>query len=284
VLDLLRTFKPRAKAGTSNQAAFTFIDLFAGIGGLRLGFETIGGKCVFTCEWDRYSQATYRANFPDDDHEIAGDIRDVDLSDILAHDVLLAGFSCQPFSIAGVSKKNALHRPHGFACEAQGTLFFHLAKIIEHCKPRTFLLENVKNLVNHDQGHTFRTIHDILHKQLGYRVQSRIVDAKPWVPQHRERIFTAGFHPDAEDSGFTFDNMEIPNALARPKLKDIHHPESGEEESDHPFTGKRRSKVADKYMLRDHLWRYLRDYAKKHRAKGNGFGFGLFGIVSRGVV
>ena len=166
VLDLLRTFRPPHSHEDSAPAAFTFIDLFAGIGGLRRGFDAIGGRCVFTCEWDRYSQQTYRANFPNDPHPIAGDITKVDEVRIPSHDLLLAGFPCQPFSIAGVSKKNALNRPHGFACEAQGTLFFDVARIIRHHRPKVFLLENVKNLVNHDRGRTFRVIHDVLTKEL----------------------------------------------------------------------------------------------------------------------
>lgn len=277
VLDLLRTLRPAGKSGRTDRHAFTFIDLFAGIGGLRRGFEPIGGKCVFTCEWDKYSQQTYRANFPKDDHEIAGDIREVKFEDIPAHDVLLAGFPCQPFSIAGVSKKNALQRPHGFACEAQGTLFFHLAKIIKHHQPRVILLENVKNLVNHDRGQTFKTIYDILHNQLGYRIECKVIDAKPWVPQHRERIFIVGFHEDTPDTGFSFDDMVIPDSMSGPKLETILHPENGSEPLEKPYTAGRWAKVSDKYTLTDHLWRYLRNYAEKHRQKGNGFGFGLFG-------
>ncbi|TIP19597.1 MAG: DNA (cytosine-5-)-methyltransferase, partial [Mesorhizobium sp.] len=151
-------------------------------GGLRRGFEPIGGKCVFTSEWDTYSQKTYRANFPNDDHEIAGDIRLVTSEEIPPHDLLLAGFPCQPFSIAGVSKKNALNRPHGFACEAQGTLFFDVARIIRDRQPKAFVLENVKNLVNHDKGRTFRVIYEVLTKELGYHVDKRVLDAKSWVP------------------------------------------------------------------------------------------------------
>jgi DNA (cytosine-5)-methyltransferase 1 len=155
----------------TRQSAFRLIDLFAGIGGLRRGFEAIGGKCVFTSEWDRYAQRTYLANFPDDEHEIAGDVRAILVNAIPAHDVLLAGFPCQPFSIAGVSKKNALGRPHGFLCAAQGTLFFDVAQIIAHHRPPAFVLENVKNLERHDRGRTFATIVDVLENELGYHVQ-----------------------------------------------------------------------------------------------------------------
>ena len=140
-----------------SQPAFRFIDLFAGIGGMRRGFEPLGGKCVFTSEWNKYAQLTYKANY-DCDHEIAGDIMQIPADEIPPHDLLLAGFPCQPFSIAGVSKKNALKQPHGFRCEAQGTLFFDVARIIEAHRPRAFFLENVKNLANHDKGRTFRVI------------------------------------------------------------------------------------------------------------------------------
>jgi DNA (cytosine-5)-methyltransferase 1 len=274
VLDLLRTLKPACNDQAAPSPAFTFIDLFAGIGGLRRGFEAIGGQCNFTCEWDRYSQETYRANFPNDTHTIAGDIRQVKEDDIPEHDVLLAGFPCQPFSIAGVSKKNALNRPHGFACEAQGTLFFELARIIQHHRPKVFLLENVKNLVNHDRGGTFRVIHDVLKNQLGYNIDFRVINAKSWVPQHRERIFIAGFR---DETDFTFETLEIPNPLQGPKLATILHPEDGSEKPDKHYTAGRTAKVSDRYTLTNHLWTYLRNYAEKHRLAGNGFGFGLFG-------
>jgi len=274
VLDLLKTLKPASRDRQTKSSAFTFVDLFAGIGGLRRGFETIGGKCVFTCEWDKYSRQTYCANFPDDRHEIAGDIRTVNAADIPAHDVLLAGFPCQPFSIAGVSKKNALNRPHGFACETQGTLFFDVERILEHHRPRAFLLENVKNLVNHDQGRTFRVIHEVLTKKLNYNIDWKVLDAKPWVPQHRERIFIAGFR---DGTDFSFSDMAVPDPLKGPKLGKILHSENGREKPERPFTAGRQAYVADKYTLTDHLWRYLRNYAEKHREKGNGFGFGLFG-------
>jgi DNA (cytosine-5)-methyltransferase 1 len=275
VLDLLRTFKPANEdEDESEKPAFSFIDLFAGIGGLRRGFEAVGGKGVFTCEWDRYSQETYRANFPHDSHPVHGDIRTLQEADIPSHDVLLAGFPCQPFSIAGVSKKNALNRPHGFACEAQGTLFFELARIIKHHRPRVILLENVKNLVNHDRGVTFRIIHDVLAKELGYHIDWRVLDAKSWVPQHRERIFIAGFR---DETDFVFDEMKVPDVLAGPKLSSILHSENGTEKPDRHFTSGRQAYVSEKYTLSDHLWRYLRDYAEKHREKGNGFRFGLFG-------
>lgn len=273
VLELLRTLKPTASDGVRHPA-FTFIDLFAGIGGLRRGFEAIGGVCRFTCEWDRFSQKTYLANFPNDKHEIAGDIRELQEDEIPAHDVLLAGFPCQPFSIAGVSKKNALNRPHGFACETQGTLFFDLARIIRFHRPKAFLLENVKNLVSHDKGRTFSVIRDVLEKELGYKIDYKVIDAKPWLPQHRERIFIVGFR---DQTDFTFENFCVPDPSKGPKLATILHPENGSEAPDMHYTVGRLAKVSEKYTLTEHLWTYLKNYAEKHRLAGNGFGFGLFG-------
>jgi DNA (cytosine-5)-methyltransferase 1 len=243
--------------GPGYRASFTFIDLFAGIGGLRLGFESAGGECVFTSEWDKYAQQTYRANFPGDGHEIAGDIRAIRAGDIPEHDMLLAGFPCQPFSIAGVSKKNALNRPHGFACDTQGTLFFEVQRIIKDKRPKAFLLENVKNLVNHDKGNTYRTIMNVLKNELGYFVSDRVINARSWVPQHRERILIAGFR---EECGFSLANLEIPDPAKGPKLGAVLD-----------------KSVPEKYTLTSHLWNYLQRYAEKHQAKGNGFGFGLVG-------
>lgn len=254
--------------------AFRFIDLFAGIGGLRRGFEPLGGKCVFTSEWDKYSAATYRANHPHDDHEVSGDITGIEAADIPEHDLLLAGFPCQPFSIAGVSKKNALGREHGFACEAQGTLFFDVARIIAHHRPRAFLLENVKNLVNHDKGRTFEVIRRVLTDELGYDIHWKVIDARSWVPQHRERIFIAGFREPAD---FSFADMPLPDPLHGPRVGSILHPEDGSEAPEKPFTEGNIGRVSARYSLSDHLWQYLQDYAAKHRARGNGFGFGLVG-------
>lgn len=256
-----------------SRGRFRFIDLFAGIGGLRKGFEPIGGRCVFTSEWDRFCQETYRANFTCD-HDIAGDIRAVDVADIPSHDVLLAGFPCQPFSIAGVSKFNALKRQHGFRCETQGTLFFDVARIIEHHRPKAFLLENVKNLVNHDRGRTFDIIRRTLEEDLGYRVSYRVIDARSWVPQHRERIFMVGFR---EPNGFTLDDLDMPDPSGGPRLGSVLHREDGSEPADPRFTEGPSGKVLSKYTLSDHLWNYLQEYAERHRRKGNGFGFGLCG-------
>jgi len=258
-----------------NSPAFTFIDLFAGIGGLRKGFESIGGKCLFTSEWDRFSQLTYMANFRDE-HAIAGDITKIEAADIPCHDVLLAGFPCQPFSLAGVSKKNSLGREHGFKCETQGTLFFDVARIIEHHKPKVFLLENVKNLQSHDKGRTFEVIKKTLTEELGYHIDYVVLDAKGFVPQHRERIFIAGFR---EDTGFRFSNFDFPKPEDGPTLASILH--NSEEIPEDPYTLRDlltgELKVNDKYTLSDKLWKYLQAYAEKHRQKGNGFGFGLVG-------
>jgi DNA (cytosine-5)-methyltransferase 1 len=204
--------------------------------------------------------------------KIAGVIPELAERDVPEHDVLLAGFPCQPFSIAGVSKKNALGRPHGFACEAQGTLFFDVARIIAHHRPKAFLLENVKNLVSQDKGNTFRVIHDALVRELGYNVQYRVIDAKPFVPQHRERIFLVGFR---EDTAFDFADLMLPPKSKWPKLKRILHPEDGSEREEPPYTEGPKAAVSPKYTLTDHLWNYLQRYAEKHRAKGNGFGFSM---------
>ena len=241
-----------------SQGSFNFIDLFAGIGGLRLGFESIGGHCVFTSEWDTKAQETYSRNFRDN-HPIGGDVRQYSEHPQLIpdHDLLLAGFPCQPFSIAGVSKKNALGRPHGFLCDTQGTLFFDTAQIIAHHRPTAFVLENVKNLERHDGGKTFATIMNVLENELGYHVQKRVISSHHWVPQKRERIFIVGFR---EKSEFNLDALELPDD--DPKLGSVL--QSHDE-------------VDPKYTLTPRLWEYLQGYKAKHEAKGNGFGFGLFG-------
>lgn len=244
------------KRSKKEDGEFTFIDLFAGIGGLRRGFEKIGGKCVFSCEWDKYSRATYTRNYPGT-HDFGSDVRDYSKEPELVpkHDVLLAGFPCQPFSLAGVSKKNALGRPHGFLCDTQGTLFFDLAQIIAHCRPKAFLLENVKNLESHDGGKTFATITNVLKNELNYDVHTRVVSSEPWVPQKRERIFIVGFR---EKSKFNFDELQIPTT--KPTLGSILE-----------------EKVDPKYTLTPHLWAYLQAYKEKHAKAGNGFGCSVFG-------
>ena len=256
------------------KGSFDFIDLFAGIGGLRTAFEKIGGSCVFTSEWDSYAQKTYAENFQDG-HTIAGDITQLQAADIPDHDVLLAGFPCQPFSIAGVSKKNALGKAHGFACETQGTLFFDVARIIEAKRPRAFLLENVKNLVSHDKGRTFDVIRRTLTEVLGYHIHYRVIDGAHFVPQHRERILIVGF---CELVAFDFDAISLP-PKGQHKLGEILHRTDGSEPvlqwDDDRFFDHKEKRVQEKYTLTNNLWLYLQNYAAKHKAKGNGFGFGL---------
>lgn len=241
---------------------FKFIDLFAGIGGIRLAYQNLGGKCVFTSEWNNFAKKTYEANFGEVPF---GDITKISETFIPDHDVLLAGFPCQPFSIAGVSKKNALGRKHGFLDETQGTLFFDIARILKHKRPKAFMLENVKNLVSHDKGNTFKVIKNTL-LELGYTVHHKVLDGKFYVPQHRERIIIVGFRSDlfGEDVPFYF--PEPPEADMR--IRDILE-----------------KKIENKYTLSDKLWLYLQNYAAKHKAQGNGFGFGLTDLngVSRTI-
>lgn len=254
--------------------SFTFIDLFAGIGGIRLAFEKEGGKCVYTSEWDTYAQRTYAVNFPSDE-PIAGDITVEKIERIPEHDILLAGFPCQPFSIAGVSKKNSLGREHGFLDKTQGTLFFDVARIIAAKKPQAFVLENVKNLCSHDKGRTYETIMNVLENDLKYNVYTQIIDGQHFVPQHRERIVIIGFDKKVD---FSWDMLNLPEK-GMIKMNSILHRTDGTEpfiphDADQYFDHKRNC-VLKKYTLTDNLWEYLQRYAKKHKAKGNGFGFGL---------
>jgi len=256
---LLQVIEERHSASVETGRSFRFIDLFAGIGGLRKPFQEIGGQCVFTSEWDRFCQRTYGANYVDDpaEHRLVGDIREYSSEPyrIPEHDVLLAGFPCQPFSIAGVSKKNSLGRPHGFLCDTQGTLFYDVAEIIRYHQPSVFMLENVKNLERHDGGRTFSTIMHVLKEELGYEVHHRVINSAPWVPQKRERIFIVGFR---QKSLFSFDTLSIPDST--PVLGDILEEE-----------------VSSKYTLSPKLWKYLKDYRAKHEKAGNGFGYSLCG-------
>lgn len=275
---------PKASV-TPENCRFCFIDLFAGIGGIRKGFEEIGGLCVFTSEWDKEASRTYRANYDCSVpwHRFNSDIREVTLSDkpevskeeayehirsvIPPHDVLLAGFPCQPFSIAGVSKKRSLGRATGFEDQAQGTLFFDTARIIAARRPAVFVLENVKNLKGHDKGRTFKVIMETL-DELGYAVADahydgsrdpKIIDGQNFLPQHRERIVLVGFRRD----------LNIGENFSLANIKDLipeRVPELGELLEKNPDP---------KYILTVHLWEYLFNYAEKHRSKGNGFGFGL---------
>ena len=232
---------------------FRFVDLFAGIGGFRVALEKLGGSCVFSSEWDRYAQKTYKAWF---NETPAGDIRKIKPSDIPDHDILAAGFPCQPFSIAGVSKKKSLGQAHGFKCVTQGNLFFQLATIIGIKRPPVLFLENVKNLKSHDKGRTWAVITDTL-ESLDYWVFSKTIDASGWVPQHRERIYIICFDKKVFRERPPFEFPQPPDGAA-PRLSDILD-----------------TSPDRKYTLTDHLWNYLQEYAERHRAKGNGFGFGL---------
>ncbi|EBH9978195.1 DNA cytosine methyltransferase [Salmonella enterica subsp. arizonae serovar 40:z36:-] len=280
----LKTLLPTPPAHHPHYA-FRFIDLFAGIGGIRRGFEAIGGQCVFTSEWNKHAVRTYKANYFCDplEHRFNEDIRDITLSHregvgddeaaehirqyIPQHDVLLAGFPCQPFSLAGVSKKNALGRAHGFACETQGTLFFDVVRIIDARRPALFVLENVKNLKSHDQGNTFRIIMQTL-DELGYDVADaadngpddpKIIDGQHFLPQHRERIVLVGFRRDLNlKTDFTLRNIARCYPPRRPALAELLEPV-----------------VEAKYILTPVLWKYLYCYARKHQARGNGFGYGM---------
>lgn len=260
-------------ASATSKASFRFIDLFAGIGGIRLAFEAIGGECVFTSEWDGYAQKTYAENFPGI-HPINGDITGIHEEDIPDHDVLLGGFPCQPFSIAGVSKKNALGRAHGFADETQGTLFFDVARIIDRKRPKAFMLENVKNLQSHDKGRTFDVILRTLRDELGYQVFHKVIDGAHFVPQHRERIIIVGFKDPVI---FDWDMVDLPQK-GEHRLGSILHGTTGEpliDSDGNEYYDHANCKVPDKYTLSDKLWAYLQNYKKKHQEAGNGFGFGL---------
>jgi DNA (cytosine-5)-methyltransferase 1 len=250
--------------------SFRFIDLFAGIGGLRKSMESINGKCVFTSEWDKYAQQTYMANFIDN-RPIMGDICKISANEIPNHDVLVAGFPCQPFSIAGVSKKNSLGRSHGFSDETQGTLFFDILRILKHHRPAAFLLENVKNLKSHDKGRTFEIIKQKLTNELGYTLDTIVVDAAHFVPQHRQRMIMVGFRSEV---GFNFEKLNLP-PRGSVVMKNILHTENGFEDPEGHYTIGHDAKVNSKYILSDKLWNYLKSYAAKHKAAGNGFGYGL---------
>lgn len=238
---------------SKEQGGFTFIDLFAGIGGMRIAYERAGGKCVYSNEWNKYSQMTYFLNFNDMPD---GDITKVNEYDIPNHDILVAGFPCQPFSIAGVSKKNSMGRATGFEDKTQGTLFFDVCRIIQAKRPKAFMLENVKNLRSHDHGRTYKIIMESL-DELGYEVFDQILDGQNYVPQHRERIVIVGFDRKryGSDIGFHFDLTPVE---PKPVMKNILE-----------------EHVDDRFTLSDHLWEYLQQYAAKHKAKGNGFGYGI---------
>jgi DNA (cytosine-5)-methyltransferase 1 len=242
------------------KSGFTFVDLFAGIGGFRLGLEAAGGKAIFTNEWDKYAAETYRAWFHE--REISTeDIRNLNpKTDIPSHDVLSAGFPCQPFSIAGVSKKKSLGRPHGFSDLQQGNLFFQVCDVIDAKRPKVVLLENVKNLISHDEGKTWKIIVEAL-TVLGYKVNFRVINAAGWVPQNRRRVFIVALNKKHFNKQI-IDSFQFPEEPTdKPKLSSILE-----------------VKVPDKkYMLTDNLWNYLKIYADRHKARGNGFGYKLYG-------
>jgi len=223
---------------------FTFIDLFAGVGGFRIAMQNLGGKCVFSSEIDKYAKKTYEVNFGEVPF---GDITKIKEKDVPEHDILCAGFPCQAFSIAGKRK--------GFADETRGTLFFDIARIIKEKKPKAFFLENVKGLRNHDKGKTLKTILKVLRKDLNYFVpEPQIINAKDFgVPQNRERIFIIGFRKDLK-----IDKFEYPKPLKKKvKFADI----------------KEKNEVSVKYYLSTTYLQTLKNHKERHANKGNGFGY-----------
>mgnify|MGYP000984332305 FL=1 len=245
--------KEKRKRDETLPCKFTFVDLFAGIGGMRIAYEHAAGRCVYSNEWNTYSQDTYFANFRE---QPDGDITKVDARTIPDHDILVAGFPCQPFSIAGVSKKQSLGRKTGFEDKTQGTLFFDVCRILKAKRPKAFMLENVKNLKSHDRGKTFKIIMESL-DELDYQVFYSILDGQNFVPQHRERILIVGFDRKRYGGNIAF-SFDISPKRPKPLMKDIL-------ESD----------PDKKYTLSDKLWNYLQNYAAKHKAAGNGFGYGI---------
>jgi len=264
---------------------FQFIDLFAGIGGIRIAFEDQGNVCVMTSEIDKWARETYNAYFRDSDKHIFNeDITQMDLADVPDHDILTGGFPCQPFSLAGVAKKNSLGRAHGFNDPNKGNLFFYIQRLLEKKKPRAFLLENVKNLRSHDKGNTWKVIQASL-KQTGYVFTDQTIDAARIVPQHRERIFIVGFHRDTFDlppylewTDFWANvDKEIENESNR--FKNYYKEKLNLEAIEWPLVQhvlESHTDVPNKYILTPNLWKYLQDYKTKHRARGNGFGFSKF--------
>jgi len=224
---------------------FTFSDLCSGIGGMRLAFEALGGKCIFSSEWNKFCQKTYFENFGEIPH---GDITKVSLETIPKHDILLAGFPCQPFSKGGFATRKRLNKKNGFKDIDQGHIFFHIARIISDKKPQAFLLENVPRLERMDDGKTLQIIKDTL-GNLGYNIHYKIINSEKVVPQRRSRLFIVGTLMKSE---FEFPDMPQLN----PKLCDI-----------------LQKYVHDKYTLSDRLWGWLQKHSKKHSKKGNGFGY-----------
>lgn len=250
---LIQFLSRQKKEAPPKNAEFTFIDLFAGIGGMRIAYEKAGGHCVYSNEWNKYSQQTYFANFGE---QPDGDITKVEAKDIPDHDILVAGFPCQPFSIAGVSKKQSLGRATGFEDKTQGTLFFDICRILKEKRPKAFMLENVKNLCSHDRGRTFRVITESLN-ELDYEIFYSVLDGQDFVPQHRERILIVGFDRKRYGSNISFE-FKLTPPKRKPVMADILE-----------------TNVDDRYTLSDKLWGYLQEYAAKHKAAGNGFGYGI---------
>jgi DNA (cytosine-5)-methyltransferase 1 len=241
-------------AVTQSDAAVQFVDLFAGIGGLRQGLALAGMECVFACEIDRKARQTYEANFGPCEGR---DIRSVDARSIPLHHVLAAGFPCQPFSLAGVSKKASLGKAHGFDEERSGNLFFEITRILRVHRSPVVLLENVKNLLSHDRGRTLDRIKLEL-ESLNYEVVVGLLDARYWLPQHRERVFIVGLQRAAlPKARFVF--PDPPRDQTSPVLRDVLEPSWDA-----------------KYVLGTHLWEYLQAYRAKHAQRGNGFGYSLF--------
>ena len=251
---------------------YRFLDVFAGIGGFRFGFEPNRGECVWSCEIDPYARRTYCANHDQLEEDIFPDVRQAGPADVPDHEVLIAGFACQPFSKSGISKLNSLGKPHGFRDRTRGTLFFEICRILATHRPPAFLLENVPNLVNHDGGQTFRAVYDILEGELGYHVTHRVLDARPYVPQHRRRIFIAG-HQEPDRPGLH--NLELPPPESGPMLANILHPQDGSEPPEYPFTEGLMAQVGPNYTLGNGTWETLLRHRAKHQNAGNGFGYTL---------
>ena len=230
---------------------FRSIDLFAGIGGIRMGFDQAFGDDIsteFVCEWDQYAQKTYKANFHDN-FEITGDITEVDEKDIPSFDICLAGFPCQAFSIAG--KKQGFNDDYKGRC--RGTLFFDVARICAYHHPKVIFCENVKGLTIHDKGNTFKVITETL-EELGYNVYSEVLNSKNFgVPQNRERIYIVAFRKDIDSSTFGFPIGEN----SEKKIRDIMEEQP----------------VSVKYYLSDVYLESLKKHKERHESKGNGFGF-----------
>ena len=240
----------------SDGRSFTFVELFAGIGGFNLGLRAAGGINVFASEWDKFAVSTYKNWYPEVPM-VTGDVRDLDFeTDIPSHDVLVGGFPCQPFSLAGVSKKNSLGRPHGFEDRGQGNLFFSIAEIAVAKRPKIIFLENVKNLLSHDGGKTWARIQEIF-GQIDYRITYAVINAKAWVPQSRERVYIVAFdnhrYKSEKVADFEFPDSKLQQAPVLSSILETEHLEELE--------------------LSPKLWEFLQEYSQKHKSLGNGFGY-----------